>query len=225
MEHAEAIRSMASDKYLLNELAPEQREQFEEHFFGCPDCALEVRAGATFLEHSKVVLAAPVRETPVVAASRRPDGWRAWLRPAIAVPVVAVLLMVIGYQNLSTFSKSRNTIAELRAPQILPSASLVNVRGDKVPLIAVRPNQSFLLFVDIPADSRFASYVCDEFSPSGTLEWSVPVSSETAKDTLSLQVPPGPAALGVHTLAVRGITSGNGSSVLTRYTFELQAQK
>ena len=49
MDHSESIRLMAAEKYLLGELAPELREQFEEHFFDCQECALDVRAGAALV--------------------------------------------------------------------------------------------------------------------------------------------------------------------------------
>ena len=226
MQHGEAIRGMTSEKYLLNELTPELREEFEEHFFGCTDCALEVKAGATFLEHSKIVLAAPTQsKAPAVAPARQTGGWQAWLRPAVAVPVMALLLVVIGYQNFVTFSKLERTTAELQAPRILPSATLVSARSDRVPVVAARPNETFLLFVDVPTESRFTSYVCELYSPAGTLEWSIPVSADAAKDALPLRVPSGQAAPGAYSLVVRGVLPGQNSSVVARYPFELQVQK
>src|SRR5580704_6048204 len=76
MDHSESIRLMAAEKYLLGELAPELREQFEEHFFDCQECALDVRAGAALVEHSKVVLSEPVAVSPAslpVPARVKPD--------------------------------------------------------------------------------------------------------------------------------------------------------
>lgn len=221
MQHGDAMRTMASEKYLLNELTPELREEFEEHFFGCPECALDVRAGAAFLEHSKVVLAEP-RPVTVAAPSRLENWWSAWLRPTVVVPVMALLLLMIGYQSL-TLSKSKNAIASAQAPRILASASLVNARGDKIPAVTVRANDPFLLFVDIPSESLFTSYLCELRSPTGQLEWSIPVSAEAAKNTLPLQVPAGQRADGVYTLVVQGVAAGGNNSVLARYSFELQS--
>ena len=223
MQHGDAMRAMASEKYLLNELTPELREEFEEHFFGCPECALDVRAGAAFLEHSKVVLAEPAPRPVAVAAQSQPENWwSVWLRPTLVVPVMALLLMMIGYQSL-TLSKSKNAIASAQAPRILASASLVSARGDKIPVVTVRANDPFLLFVDIPSESRFTSYLCELRSPAGQLEWSIPVSAETAKNTLPLQVPAGQRAAGVYTLVVQGVAAGGNNSVLARYSFELQS--
>jgi len=224
MQHGEAIQTMASERYLLEELTPELREAFEEHFFECQECALDVRAGAEFVEHSKAVFSEPVRAAAVVTASTAPAaGWFAWLRPAVAVPVLA-LLAIIGYRSFAPLSKTNSPAAELNVPRILPSASLVNARGANMPVIRVQPSQSFLLFVDIPADSRFTSYVCELHSPAGALMWSVPVSAEAAKDTLPLAVPAGAATPGAYSLAVRGLISGSDSVVLATYPFEL-AQK
>jgi len=49
MEHAEAVETMAAERYLLGELLPEDRDAFEEHFFDCTECTADVRAGATLI--------------------------------------------------------------------------------------------------------------------------------------------------------------------------------
>src|SRR5580698_5105204 len=57
MDHDTAVRQRITERYLLNELDPQARDEFEEHYFDCPDCAADVHAGALFVEQSKVVLA------------------------------------------------------------------------------------------------------------------------------------------------------------------------
>src|SRR5580658_5842851 len=56
MDHAEARQQMLAEKYLLNELPPEVRDAFEEHFFDCPECAFDIRAGAAFVNEAKAQL-------------------------------------------------------------------------------------------------------------------------------------------------------------------------
>src|ERR1700751_6014258 len=65
MDHEEAVRQNATERYLLDELDPELRDQFEEHLFDCQDCALDVRAGAMFVEQTKVILAKPAAVSSV----------------------------------------------------------------------------------------------------------------------------------------------------------------
>jgi hypothetical protein len=226
MQHVEAIRYFASEKYLLDELTPQLREEFEEHFFGCAECARDVRAGSAFIDPRKSALSEAVSvKAPEPAPVRRLVGWGAWRRPAVVVPGLAALMVVIGYQNFVAFPRMKAEVAQLRDPRVIPSASLISARSDRVPLVVVRPKESFLLFVDITADSRFSSYICELYSPGGKFLWSIPVSAEAAKDTLQLLVPPGDAEPGEYSLAVNGIVAGQKETVLARYPFELQRSK
>jgi hypothetical protein len=227
MDHSESIRLMAAEKYLLGELAPELREQFEEHFFDCQECALDVRAGAALVEHSKVVLSEPVAVSParVPVPVRAKPAWLGWLRPSFVVPVLAVLLVVIGYQNLVTYPNLKGEVAVVNRPLILASASLINAntRGAGRTVVSVRQGEPFLLFVDIPADTRFSSYVAELDGPGGNSEWSLTIPTETTKDTVPIRVPAGNHGAGVYTLVVRGVDfSGGKGFEVGRYPFELQ---
>jgi len=225
MDHTESIRLMAAEKYLLGELTPEAREQFEEHFFDCQECALEVRAGAAFVEHSKVVLSGPVAVSSArasVPASAQP-GWFAWLRPAFVVPVLAALLAVIGYQNLVTYPQLQQAAA---SPQILPWASInVSTRGVSTTRISPRAGEGFHLLVNIPPDGRYASYTFDLSSPSGKLAWSRTIAAASSDDARSIYVPGANQEQGVYALAVHGITAAGESSDLGRYSIDVQIQK
>src|SRR5579863_7746698 len=226
MDHTESIRLMAAEKYLLDELTPELRDQFEEHFFDCQECALEVRAGAAFVEHSKVLLSGPVAvpARALVPAPAKP-GWMTWLRPAFAVPVLAALLVVVGYQNLVTYPRLKSAAALVDAPRIMASVSLINAntRGGSKTVVSAGQGEPFLLFVDIPAEARFSSYVAELDGPAGKSEWSLAIPAETAKDMVSIRVPAGHRQAGMYTLVVRGMDSSGGtSSEVGRYPFELQ---
>src|SRR5882724_1888801 len=124
MDHPEAIRLMAAEKYLLNELSPELRKSFEEHFFECPDCEFDVQAGYALIDGSKNVLSSSTVEVTKTVVPGKPNQWLAWLRPAIAVPVMALVLVIVGYQNLVTVPTLKNEVATAQAPQILNSIYL-----------------------------------------------------------------------------------------------------
>ncbi len=119
MDHQEAIRLTATERYLMDELSPELRDQFEEHFFDCAECATDVKTASLFIETSKDVLAEPRLEA--VPAFRppvpTPKGWFDWFRPALAVPTFAVLLAVIGYQTFVTVPRLKVAV---NSPEILP---------------------------------------------------------------------------------------------------------
>ena len=59
MDHNEAVRTHAAEKYILGELSPVLREEYEEHFFVCVACALEVKAAAAFVDNARTGLRQP----------------------------------------------------------------------------------------------------------------------------------------------------------------------
>ncbi len=224
MNHSEASRLMASEKYLLDELSPDQVEAFEEHLFGCHECAMDVRAGSLFLAQGKVELASPAAAALRVPAEvREPSGWFAWLRPAFAIPAMAVLLIVVGYQNLVTFPALKGALAENKEPRLLPAASLVSgaTRGSSSSAITVRAGDLFLLPIEIPGDS-FPSYVVELHNPAGGVQWSLPVSAQQAKNTLTIQAPGVQQAGGYEVVVIGLNTQGEKASEVGHYPFELQ---
>jgi len=229
MNHEEAARLSLVEKYLLDELPPELRDEFEEHYFDCRECADDLRATAVFLDTAKEELKNFPAETAAPDRVKKP--WLAWLwTPAFVVPALAACLLVIAYQSLVVYPHFRSEIAQLQAPEILPSVSLVgdNSRGGTTPSIAVHEAHAFLVSFDIPTQERFSSYMCLLYSPSGSFVWRVPVSADAAKDTVSIRVPAGQRAAGSYTLVVQGNTGSapaeNGVD-LAHYHFTLNSQK
>ena len=221
MEHDEAVRQQATEKYLLDELSPEQREQFEEHLFDCQDCALDLRAAAVLIERSKVILA----ESPLVSPVQKPDpspartGWLAWLRPALSIPVFALLLVVVVFQNRAN-SRLQQAID---SPQLLASEVVnLNVRGTEPISIPAHPGQAFGLSLNVPPDSGYSSYKIDLYSSQGTLEWSRSIPA-SGNDALSLYIPGTIHEPGA--LAVYGVTASGESVNLGRFRIELQNHK
>jgi len=223
MDHEVVARQKITERYLLNELDSEMRNQFEEHFFDCPACSFDVRAGSAFVEQSKVVLAGGPVEAPVAAPVPAKPGWLAWLRPAFAAPVMVLLLAMIGYQNLVTYPQLRQA---LNSPRVLPWASVnVGTWGSGGPVISARPGEGFLLFVRIPPDGGYSRYVAELYNPAGKVEWSLTIPASSAQDQWPVQVPGANRAAGSYALLVRGVTAAGESKEVGRAAFELQVQK
>jgi hypothetical protein len=223
MDHSEASRLMASEKYLLDELSPTEMEEFEEHLFSCHDCAMDVRAGAVFLEQGKVELAGSRADARHVPAEVRPSRGFSWWRAAFAIPAMAILLIVVAYQNLVTFPALKGTLAENRAPRILPAAALVSsaTRGTEPTTVEVRAGEPFLLPLDIPQQNAYQSYVIELQNPAGIVQWSLPVSSELVKNTLTIGAP-GVDKAGRYEVIVLGRNARGESSEVGRYPFDVQ---
>ena len=221
MDHNEAVRLKATERYLLNELDTEQLDQFEEHLFDCPECALDVRAAAMFVEQSKSVWSAPGKLAPV-AKTTRLSPWLAWFRPAFVVPALALLLLTLGYESLVTIPAIKEASSR---PAVLPYATLtVATRSANTPVVHAQAGRPFDLLLNIPAETRFSSYLVDLYDPAGKIQWSLSISAEAASDTVPLTVPAVSKA-GTFTLTVRGVARGsNDLTEIGKQPFELQFQ-
>lgn len=218
MNHEEAVRSMAAERYLLGELSPELREQFEGHFFDCAECASDLRAGSTFVQHSEVLLAseaAVAQHHPQTIATKK-RGWLAWLQPAVAAPALALLLAVFAYQNWPT----------PREAQVLqPVFVNVGSRGGSPATVSVHEGQGFLLRVEVPPTGNDPSYRAEIYAPGGQLQYSVSLPVAPDADNYFIQVPAGHHQSGVYSVVIRGTAANTVSNELGRSTFELQILK
>jgi hypothetical protein len=222
MDHEVVARQKITERYLLNELDSDTRDQFEEHFFDCSACAFDVRAGSAFVEQSKVVLAEGA-EAPVAVPVPAKSGWFLWLRPAFAMPALVLLLAVVGYQNLVTYPRMKQALDH---PQVLPWASVnVGTFGATGPEITTAPGKGFLVFVRIPPQSGYSLYTADLYNPAGKLEWSLTIPATATQDQWPIAVPGADRQAGTYTLVVHGTTTAGASKEVGQGSFELQIQK
>jgi hypothetical protein len=223
MDHEDAVRLGAIEKYLLNEFPQPERDEFETHFFDCQKCAADLRATAAFLDGAKRELRRSQAARPARAVAKKPWFEFLW-RPAVAAPAFALLLLGLAYQNFVILPRIAGESAELRNPEILTSLSLIggNSRGGAAPTAAFAKGQPLLLSLDIPTAERFSSYACVLVAPSGAVVWSLPVSATQAKDTVAIRVPSALLGPGNYRLLVQGRANAGEDPVdLANYRFTL----
>ncbi len=208
MDHNEAVRLQAAEKYVLGELPPELRDAYEEHYFDCAECALDVRAAAAFAENARSVLGQDAREVDWRAAAPAGGRWLAWLKPMVAVPALAVLLLVVGYQSFVSVPQWKKMAEQSAAPRVLPMYSLItaNTRSADGLIFHVRQGEPFGLYVEIPADVAFQSYLLRLEDTAGQSTILRSVSYAEAQKTQVVEVNPGSHS-GAYQLVVLGLTS------------------
>jgi hypothetical protein len=207
MDHNDAVRLQAAEKYVLGEFPRNLRDEYEEHFFDCAECAVDVKAIAAFADTTREILrrdeAAAAQQTAASARGDRQAGspvsfWRRWFEPAL-VPAFCALLLLASYQNLVSIPRSKGLAEQLAAqaaaPHVLPTFSLLgaNRRGDGHPVFQATSGKPFLLKVDIPETdaSASASYVLRLEDASGGSHFLGTVSREDAGNTVFVEVPAG----------------------------------
>ena len=234
MDHNEAVRLQAAEKYLLGKLPKEQHAEYEEHYFDCSACAEEIKATVAFMESTRQVAREDAME-PVGAkrlASTAPTsgGWFAWLRPAFAVPVLAALLLFIGYQNGVTIPRLKDSSSSQMGQIISSSFQLRgSVRGgnesdDAANKVRVRSGESFTLNFDFTPTGTFSEYDWQLQNQAGRAVKSGHINGEKKYQAVSLNMAGGVESAGKYNLVFFGSADGAGQteSEAQRITFTVE---
>jgi hypothetical protein len=155
-DHETVIRLHTPERYILGELLPQEREEFEEHAADCNICMQELAAADLFAANASAVFADEAR----AGAKAKSGGWLDFFR-AHAVPSLAfsgvlnvALLMVAGYGvvKLSSVPDVRPGVSEMFV--VRPPA-----RSGESQVCAVGKSRSFAtLTFDLPHAYQRYSY-------------------------------------------------------------------
>jgi hypothetical protein len=219
MDHNEAVRLQAAEKYLLGELPKEQHAAFEEHFFECSACAEEMKTTVAFMESSRQAVREGVPQVTddkrLVPESSGAGGWFGWLRPAFAVPVFAALLLFIGYQNEVTIPQLKRSPSSQSAEIISSSFHLAgSVRGgdESETKLRVRSGESFLLSFDFTPARTSSEYTWQLVNPTGRAVKHGTIGGDKKYQAVSLPVVGGVESAGKYNLVFFGGADGNGQT-------------
>jgi hypothetical protein len=230
MNHQDALKEMAVERYLLGELSGESLEGFEEHLFECPECTADVKAGAIFIDAARTELNTHQRITSPRVANR--PRWISWFTsPWILTPALAACLLVLSFQLFIVQPRLKLEVARAQAPTVLNPLVLANAgaRGDTIPEIVAPEHGSFAISLDVPSTGGFSRYLCSLYAPDGSLLWQTTISPEQARDALLINIPTDKTKEGLNTFLVQGLplndTSNGKLEDLARYRFKLKVQR
>jgi hypothetical protein len=212
MDHNDAIRLQAGVKYVLGELSPVQREGYEEHYFDCPECAVDIKALATFADTTREVLRQERDNQFAKNLAPARAGWQRWFRPVVAVPAFAALLLVIGYQKVTIrYAREEGSAGSAQLFVSSRASKMAVTRGDEeIAKYLVRPNESLPLKFDFTPTPSFDAYVCQLQDESGRSVLQLRVPGSFTNKELNLVVPAGVVKPGKYTLVFTGDPGGKG---------------
>lgn len=223
MNHADAIRLGACEKYLLGELADPLRDEFEEHYFQCAECARDVQSASVFVTAGREALqesSAALRAREAATVS----GWFRWLRPAFALPAFAALLLVLGYETLIAVPHWRHLAAQATSPVLLnPILLHPGIARGIAPSISVTPGRSFAVYLDIPTEPAYPSYLVRlQNSADATRDLLNLSSAEIQKPPLLTM--PADLSAGAYTIQVLGSSQAGGApaSQVASFSFAVE---
>jgi hypothetical protein len=211
MDHKQAIDLQLAVKYVLGELPPVQRDEYEDHYMDCPECARDVHAAAAFADTAREVFRQEARnEAP--ARDQHRAGWFAWLRPMVAVPAFAVLLLALGYQSLVTIPRAKEKAASREAQVLFNSHPLrgVNTAGGEGRTLSIHAGEAFLLNFDFVPTRSFENYICQIEDAQGHAVLRAKIAGANANQEAHLAIPAGALHAGQYVLAFYGNPSDSG---------------
>jgi len=148
MTHQEALATLASERYLLEEMTELERHAFEDHFFDCTECAEDVRAGAYLREGARAGVvgqsaARTAASSTVVAFKAKPAPRR--VSTFVPWAAAATLALISGYQALF-MGTVRQPAFE---PQALSPVTLRPAARGAEPVVVVDADKPVALAVDV----------------------------------------------------------------------------
>ena len=213
MDHNEAIQLQAAVKYVLGELSPVQRDDYEEHYFDCAECAIDIKALATFADTTREVLRQEKENQLAKDLVPARGRWLRWLQPVVAVPAFATLLLIVAYQNAFTIPHARQDASSAAAQLFVTSRApkMAVTRGSEdIAKYPVRQGQSLPLKFDFTPKKSFDAYVCQLLDESGRSVLQVRVPGSFTNKELNLVVPANGVKPGKYTLVFTGDPGSTG---------------
>jgi hypothetical protein len=207
MEHDEAVRSEAAERYASQELSPAEREAFEEHFFDCQECADAVRAELAFAANLRAVLreSSAERQQSPAGTSYPVRPWkRLQAHPAMALSFAANFVMAAGLGYVLWTGAQKVAPPRLAAAYFAPGPA----KGAETVHAIAAGETIYQVRFDI-LDQGNTSYRYEILDAAGRRESSASLKAPPSdNDSLNLQIPVENLPGGVHTLSVRGEPGG-----------------
>jgi len=209
MEHDQAIRSQAAERYVAHELSPAEQDAFEEHFFDCPACADDVRFELTFAANVRAVVLeqrTEPRPAPEPYGTKTRENRWAWLRlrPVMAFSYAANFVLAAGFGYVLLTGGHESAVPRFTQPYFAPGPTH---GGGEVHAIPTGETSYVVRF--LAPNGANQSYSYEILDSAGRRESSDSLQAPASEDdSLYLLVPLAKLPAGVHTLVVRGGPGG-----------------
>ena len=223
MDHETAVQLQAAERYVLDEFSSEERANFEEHFFGCPGCADEVRSATILAANAKVVLKAALDEKNTrKVATERPNPWN---RFRFFWPLTASA--ALNFVLLGGFVLVRSHPADLPGsviePQFYRSYGVPAAARSTIPNFALPAGSRFFgARFDLMPGQHFGSFEYQILDSAGTVRAGRSLPSPGSENSeMELAVPVASLGPAEYVLVLRGRQQGQ-SIEIARARFSIQ---
>ena len=211
MEHTEAVKTKAAERYMLGEMPEPEAESFEEHYFDCAVCANDVRDEMKVLEWGREI--AKDQRVPVPLISRR--RFTQW------IPLAAAAALVVGLGLPMAMQRGKEA-PMASAGQSFPLHAGAS-RGPNENVYKVSRGETLIVAVDVPYDERsqFSTYDATIRDAAGkTFDPVSAPASRVDETTFELVLRDLPA--GTYGVTIEGVRKDGKRSKVVEESFTVQ---
>jgi hypothetical protein len=220
MDHLDAENMKAVERYMLGDLTVSEVEEFERHFFDCPQCSEELRALTIFQENARAVFSeqdlAPVPASVPVPKSAA--GWWGGFSPLFGSRQWA---MALGALLIGIFAGYGVFAPHESAQSVSAYPLYAQARGEETIVSPAAASKFYTLYLDKTWDGDYSSYRAVLLDAAGTEQSTVPVNVGAPGEAIHMLIPSHQFAAGKYVLVMRGLDNGKDTE-LARFPFTLR---
>ena len=234
MDHPEAVRSNAAERYVIGDLPFVEVEEFERHFFECPQCSEELRTLSVLVTNARavfsepvmvsphviqpaaappVVVAQPVVSQPNVVEKARAPKVRWWREPWVFGPAFAALAVIAFVSADPTLRAPGSKIQQVSAFPVFSAA-----RGTETLVTPSGNSSAFMLYMDKNwegSSESFRAQIRDEASNADRAD--LTITDPGPGRFVEVEIPTQALTPGRYVLSVK-----DGDKEVARYPFTLR---
>jgi hypothetical protein len=220
MDHMDAEQIKAVERYMLGDLSVSEVEDFERHFFDCPQCSEELRTLTLFQENARAVFAEQDL-APIPASVHVPESAAGWWRGfsplsfirAGSLAMAGLLIGIVG--GYLTFGPREK-------PQTISEYPLyAQARGEETIVSPRAGSKFYIVYFDKTWGGDYTHYRAVVRDESGAEKATIPVDVGAAEEGIQVLVPTKTLAGGKYVLVMLG-SANDKETELALFPFTLQ---
>jgi hypothetical protein len=222
MDHLEADKTKAVERYMLGDLSVSEVEEFERHFFDCPQCSEELRMLTIFQENARAVFGEQDL-TPIPPSVHAPESaagwWRGfsplfWNRSWATAMAALVIGVFAGYMAFTM----REGAQAIKGYPLYAIA-----RGEETIVSPPAGSKFYRVYFDKGWDGDYASYRAVVRDTAGATKLSIPVDLDAQDEEVEVLIPTRKLASGKYVLVMMGSNAGKETELaLLPYTLKIK---
>jgi hypothetical protein len=222
MDHLEADKTKAVERYMLGDLSVSEVEDFERHFFDCPQCSEELRMLTIFQENARAVFGEQDL-TPIPRSVHAPESAAGWWRGFSPLFwnrnwATAMAALVIGiFAGYMAFTMREGA----QAIKGYPLYALA--RGEETIVSPTAKSKFYRVHFDKTWEGNYESYRAVVRDATGAVKLSMPVDLDAQDEEVEVLVPTRKLASGKYVLVMMGSNAGKETELaVLPYTLKIK---